>query len=338
MYGVTVPRTHEILNTIDQLEAWQQLLGVGLSVGQRITSPFRSDSKPNCYLRPYQGILMFSDHIYKEYNRYTVIHAYAHLHKVSYHQASREIWEAHLTKKYQRQVRFNVELGRKVSIGEGGFQFYFEPYVAGTSPTFTERDKAYWQPRKITSTLLLEEPQPCYSVHHYLIDNQIFYPKHYPCYALHFSSSGHSKLYCPTAPKEERFPLSTATSSDVWFWNRHKDVAIITKSYKDGLHLSKFNFADIYAFQGEGIVDPATIQKINAKYKKALIIYDNDDAGFIGAARLGSMLDNPARLFYPQDIRGVKIKDTDDLIINNMDPYVYHTVDMALNHNCLIYT
>ena len=46
---------------IDQLEVWRWVLSLpGLSIGEFITSPFRNDTHPRCYVRKYKGILYSS--------------------------------------------------------------------------------------------------------------------------------------------------------------------------------------------------------------------------------------------------------------------------------------
>lgn len=321
MYGIIKHSKKDLLHQVDQLKLWRIVLGVEVDLHQMVTSPFRTDTVPTCYLRERYGLILFTDWAFTQYNKYTVVHAIAHLNGITYSEALDIVHDYHY---YGKAITvYNIlctSSTRKVSTGNKA-EIMFEPFVLNGQPTFTEEDINYWSTRDVSFPELLNNSQPCYSVKRIQINGTNFIPKTYPCYALTFENSTHFKLYCPLNPKQERFPVSTANKNDYWRWVNNTDSCIITKSFKDGYLVNKITGVDTFAFQSESMYPEDLL--FLSRYNKKVILYDNDNAGYDGSERLQKQLlhsgySNVDRVYYPNDLG----KDTDDLVVNGHKNYI----------------
>lgn len=332
MYGIVNQQSYtNFLYSVDQLKIWKIILGVNVELNDLFTSPFRSDNKGSCYLRQYNGLIMFTDWANTSFNKFTIAHALAHLNGISYYDAMTMIHDYHF---YGRAIQVGsvicTSTTRKVKPSKGNKTF-FEPFTNNGTPAFTTADVDYWSKRDVSYNELLNTNQPCYSVKHIITNGYMYNPKTYPCYALTFETSDHFKIYCPNNPKEERFPVSSATHNDYWKWtsNNTNNGCIITKSFKDGFLINKLTGLDTYSFQSENMI-PDDVSFLN-KYDKKIIIYDNDEAGYKGSSNLEQHLvskgnNKVSRLYYPYTMG----KDTDDVVVNGYKTFVKPFIYSAL--------
>lgn len=310
------------LEHIDQLQCWSMILGSNVSLNQLITSPFRLDNKPTCYLREHNGVVLFTDWAFPSFNKYTVIHAVAHLKGTTFTQAI-QILEDFVYHCVPIPVNNKVTVTDTILTLTGERKhIYYETYTYDGKISYTELDKAYWAKRKVAFPELLNTQQPCYSIYRYWVDGKVYYPKTYPCYALTFDDSQNFKMYCPYA--ENRFPLSTATSSDVWKWKSHTSACVITKSYKDAFLVNKITGIDTYAFQSEGTI-PKDLSFLS-QYNTKLIVYDNDKAGIKASDILKQHIGDARQMYYPEQLG----KDTDDLVVKGLDNIVHNMINTAI--------
>lgn len=316
------------------MDLWQKILFHSVSIGQRFTSPVRHDTNGNCYLRNYNGTIFLSDHAFPKYNKYTCIHALADIQGSSYYDA---LTTAYAHQKYgyplgELTKRWMVTPGEKRTITSGGADIGFEAFTIDGKYQYTRSDSDYWGPRGIRSKDLLNPRQPCYSIIHYYINGHKVWPKKYPCYALYFPETGHSKIYCPN-DREHKFPASSIDANkDIWRWtaDRPKPRALITKAFKDGQESSMMNInADVFAFQNERVIPKETVEYIARTYPEVVINYDNDKAGIEGATELQTHIPQANLLFYPQTIGSLQVKDTDDLVVNGMVSYAERLINEA---------
>ncbi len=334
MYGLSTKTYSDYFKSIDQLDAWRHILGAFIDPYDKITSPFRADTHANCYIREYQGLLLFTDHAYKIYNGYNCVKAWAFVYNVDYYTAVQMIYDHQFHQALPAIQRSVTASGEKMTRSFGSANIQFEPYLFGSEPTFTEIDKHYWSKRGVSTRQLQDPTQPVYSVHHYYVNGRLYYPLTYPCYAYHFPETNHTKLYCPNNPKDDKFPASTATSEDIWKWlDPTNETALVTKSYKDGRLISNFGLdIDVYAPQSEGTM-PEKLIKSLSYYKNVVILYDNDNPGKQAAAALQQAVPNSVTLFYPSEIDGKCIKDTDDMVVNRFSSQakelIYGTIDRS---------
>ncbi len=81
MYGTYLHKYSDVFGKVNQLDVWRDIVGY-IRVGELITNPFRFDKHPSCYLRDWNGVILFTDFAYPEYNKYTCVHAISKLHGI----------------------------------------------------------------------------------------------------------------------------------------------------------------------------------------------------------------------------------------------------------------
>jgi len=314
MYQHITLSTNELYNRINHLQAWQSILGKAIRIGETFTNPLRTDKTPGAYLREYDNVVFLSDHARPEFNKYTCVHALMELQRLSsWYAAVRMIYDHQQFGEPLQIKQQDIKTGAIKHFNSTRVEIIIAPFLHNDQPSFTIADGQYWSRRGVTKEQLQNSHQPVFSVHHYFINGIKLYPKTYPCFAYTFPS-GHIKLYCPNSPKELRFPASNTDTNDVWKWLKDTtpEVAIVTKSYKDGSIINTFGInADIYAFQNEGVI-PEIINRLK-NYQAVIIIYDNDDAGISASIKLANALGNASCIYYPITLG----KDTDEMVMNN---------------------
>lgn len=315
MYGLTNYQT--IWPDIDQLEVWRDILNPSISLYQLTTNPFRPDSHPNCYLRERGQLILFTDFAYPRYNKFTCIHAVAEIFGCTLDTAAQHIHNIYKHKLYslhQAQARPQTKLSNIKASSNSGSLIHFIPFTQHGKATYTNLDKEYWQKRFVSSSQL--KNLNVYSIHHYWLGNQIYYPTH-PAYAYYFPTTAHVKIYIPA---EKRF-FGTVTTEDVWRINRQSNVCVITKSAKDLLVLENLlpDF-DLHAFQSEAVIPNLSEY---AAYDKVIIFYDNDTTGIEKSANLHKLLPNSVEISIPISLA---VKDADELICTYGFNYAQDTI------------
>lgn len=315
MYGLT--NYQSIWSQIDQLEVWRDILNPGISLYQLTTNPFRPDSHPNCYLRDRGGLLLFTDFAYPAYNKFTCIHAVAEIFGCTLDMAAQHVHNIYISKMYslhQATSRPQTKLSTIRATDNPGRLIHFIPFTQQGKACYTNLDREYWQKRFVSSRQL--EKLNVFSVHHYWIGSQIYYPTH-PAYAYYFPTTAHVKIYIPA--KKEFF--GTVTTTDIWKVDRGSNVCVITKSAKDVLVLENLlPDYDIHAFQSEGVVPDLTPYR---DYDKVIIFYDNDTTGIEKSRNLRLMLTNAVEICIPSHLNS---KDSDELVVHHGFNFAQDTV------------
>jgi len=288
MYGKIYPTEyHKIFDQIDQLDVWRDILGY-VRVGQLLSNPFRFDNEPGCYLREYNGMLLFTDFAYPEYSKYTCVHAVAHIQNVGLNTAASIILSKY---KYGTNINFSIKnvttspiIKRKTSTSD----IHFDPYTNELGEAcFIERDQLYWSKRYISSNQL--KKHNVYSVKYLYLNNAQLYTVK-PTYSYYFPENGRMKIYSPY-DKEHKW-ISNTTKDDIWIFNIFplSEYAIITKSLKDLMVLENVTDFDIYAFQNEGVIPSNLI--FTKHYTHVFILYDNDKPGINASKKLKEEVQN----------------------------------------------
>lgn len=306
------PTTHsysydDVFRLVDQLEVWKWILNSHVSIGEKITSPFRHDVKPGCFLREHDGLILFTDFGRPEYNKYTCVHAVSDIKNIVLSEAATLICNQFMN---GQSFGFKKNKLQYSKMKKDKADITFVPFTYNGKPAFTDIDRDYWKPREVTVQDLRD--RYVYSVHHFHVNGKYIKPT-YPCYAFVFPKTGNIKIYQPNSTTNKW--MSSTNSDDVWEWTREftSRTAIITKSFKDGMLLHKlFPEVDIYAFQSEVVIPKTHIEKINNLYDNVVILYDNDETGIINALNIEELLDTGKAVFYPIEWG----KDTDEVYFN----------------------
>lgn len=314
MYGNYYNYTYQqVFQLIDQLEVWSDILSVSAEIGRYVTSPFRLDNNPKCFLRDYNGIILFTDFAFPEYNKFTCVHAVAKLKQVNLQTAANLICNKYL---HKADVNFygipSIQTNVGKNINKSSSSIHFEPFRDSTGQAcYSNIDKEYWIKRNVSSSQL--QRHNVYSVHHFFINQQYIKPK-LPSFAYLFDN-GHVKIYSPYDIKHKW--VSTCNSEDIWKSVDFppSEFCIITKSLKDLMVLENLIDCDIYAFQNEGVIPNLDFLSV---YDRVYVLYDNDTGGISAAYRLQAELNKmeiiSKIIFIPKEFNS---KDTDELYINH---------------------
>ena len=121
------------------------------------------------------------------------------------------------------------------------------------------------------------------------------------------------KIYQPYANKSTDIKWMSNTHLDTLQGFKQlryqSDILIITKSLKDVAVLYKLNY-DSVAPNAEGhMIDETKMSILKDKYKKIVILYDNDKTGIKGSSKLSEKYNIP-NLFLPEDTE----KDVSDYV------------------------
>jgi hypothetical protein len=302
--------------SLDQLHCWQRLLGSPVSLGQAITSPFRPDNKPGCFLQQLpNGDILFKDFGAYIGHNYNVINAYSHVYQCTTGEAITNLY----FERFDKIVP--VKIGEIVAApcANDDTVITVQPFMQGAVPVFTQNHLDFWKVRGIT----LPDLQSCsnhkvLAVHSFKV-NDLWSIANRTTFAYQFDN-GRVKLYQPGASR--KIIASTATTDDIWKWNRESDTVIVDKSFKDGVLTAKmFPQADVWAIQGESMISEEL--KTLSKYSKILVKGDNDQAGETAVSKILTMIDSPIAIpfFFPKEVKGSKIKDTDDMVMSGNGEY-----------------
>lgn len=286
MYGkeaINYKTCMQSLSIQDQLEIWSWILGKLVSLNQFITSPFRSDTHPFCKLREYNGVVLFTDFAFPEYNKYTCLHAIDFFRKKGLNEAAmfvtvnlyydvRPIITSHI-------VQSGITLRGRPSKTE----LHFIPFTDENGEAcFVQHDYEYWLGTGVTVQDL--QANGVYSVKYFYINNKRFNPK-YPCYA-YIMPSGKIKIYQPFGSKINKW-FSNTSKNDIWEFEGNNTL-LITKSFKDAIILSKILDYTIHAYQNEGVIPDIDY----SKYDEVIVLYDHDKAGIRSSEKLLEQINN----------------------------------------------
>lgn len=304
MYGIVDYQT--IWDTsLDQMAVWRDILNPSISLYQLTTNPFRPDSHPNCYLRDYNGLILFTDFAYPKYSKYTCIHAVADIYQCSLNEAAlyvHNIYNLHAGTLHSAHPRQQTKLSNVKAPSSKG-QIHFEPFTKNGKAVYTELDKEYWQKRFVSSEQLRR--LNVFSVKQFWVNAQPIHPVH-PTYAYYFPQTAHVKLYTPATKKF----FGTVTTEDVWKISRNSNVCVITKSAKDLLVLENIlPDYDIHSFQSEAVVPD--LSEYN-NYDRVIILYDNDATGIEKSKNLRQLM--PIAVDFTISPH-LGVKDPDEMIV-----------------------
>lgn len=291
MYG-KLPNSYSDINKIDQLKVWRNILGLHINLGDKICSPFRLDKNPKCYLREYNGLILFTDWAEPYYNKYTCLHAFAHLNHCSIHDAATIIIHNDSDIKVNTIVVEEREKTQKVR-AEIDFK----------EKSWTKEDEVYWNKIRGISFLQLAQ-DGVYSVDMFTVNKKLYIPRSL-CYAYTFAS-GNIKIYQPYETSQKW--ISNTNAEDVWKIGTYTEDCVITKSYKDVRLIHNLTGLRTYAFMNEKVIPDLS----NWNHWKTYILYDNDVTGIIGAYNLVEEINRSLPKFIPQSLG----KDVDDVVKN----------------------
>jgi 5S rRNA maturation endonuclease (ribonuclease M5) len=300
MYGYTPDirlTRDEIFKRVSQEEIYKLVLGYEPEEFKWIVSPLRTNDKnAGAWFEYYEGVLYFKDFGDSERQVRDSVQMIMDYHGLDFHNTL-------------RYINDTLEIGigtinPKPIIDEEiiqGSQRKF-PYkykersrdkteILIKAREFELRDKYYWYDRyNITRSQLKADdifPLIWYKVYSRKQNRWIVIRPPDICYAFCGFKDGRKKIYRPFGKKEIKW-LNNCNKDDIIKCNSNliSEQLIITKSYKDTRILTNLGIKSI-GFQSENVIpsDEVLINEIK-DYKKVIIFYDNDIAGYNGANKL----------------------------------------------------
>ena len=309
MYG-DIPEGRINCSVQEQLDVWSQILGRQVDLKELITSPFRSDNTPKCYLYEYDSVVLFKDWGYPQYNKYTIWKAIQH-YGYTFGEANQMIFDYINSGKPIRITYQPVKSSKRKRKDSSNIEF--ESYIKNGKHVFTKKVRDYLELRGITLNQLYSDGGR--SVQNLWINGSLITPKE-PCIALTFPD-GKFKIYSPL--EEDYKWMGTVDRNSIWIWNRDKKKGILTKSWKDGRIIFNNTIEyNVYSFQNEGVLPEDSIVLETFKgIEELIIIYDNDEPGINASIRICDYLSDLGlkcrREFFKSG------KDADEIITINKE-------------------
>lgn len=180
---------------------------------------------------------------------------------------------------------------------------------------FTDVDDIFWGQFYITREML--KKHNVYPIHTFWVNDvisNIFYTKEQPLYA--YKVFDKYQIYSPYATRKNKF-RTNCSPYDMYGLEQLPEfgnLLIITKSNKDVMVLDRLGYNAI-APTGETTPIPSPVMlNIKMRFKKIVILYDNDEAGIKGAKKL-AMQEQINYIYIPKEYY-IKfgIKDISDFI------------------------
>ena len=271
-------KVDDLLNNINQEEVMFQYLGIWPSLNQKYKSPFRHDPTAGCRFEWRNGLLYFIDNAgYKGKIYWSIFDIVKYVKNCSFKECL-----DHIAKGRYTQVKSIPVYKPKKEI------------------RFTYKN---WSNDNLFGLL----PKVLINEHIYLVDeywkgenNQWIYQKPKDlCIAYWFPQTNRSKLYFPERETDRWY--SNCTNEDIFgldSLNTTGDILYITKSQKDRVTLKYHYFIEnVIAVQNEGCYIPdKIIEDLKQRFKKIVIIFDNDTTGYEQAEKLSEKYDIEYRI------------------------------------------
>jgi hypothetical protein len=120
------------------------------------------------------------------------------------------------------------------------------------------------------------------------------------------------KIYRPFAKKTEKW-LSSCTRYDLQGLQqlpKTDDLLIITKSLKDVMVLHELGYTAVAPHAENHSIPKGVMDNLKSRFKRVIVLYDNDRAGIDGAKKLNERYGLPL-IFIPQKY---ELKDISDFV------------------------
>lgn len=263
IHGIEYNDVTSYIKTINQYSVWEYLLGY--NIHRRFTNPFRVDNNPSCYLyTDKQGIVRLSDMADRQYHTMNVLDAVKYKYNLKFFEALFKLYEITRLCDKNNELIINKIKNTKSKVKNG------KSRIMGIRRKWSECDRDFWSLREISKNQLEEDF--VYPLSSFYINSMNIIASN-KAYCFNFES-GNIKIYQPDEHEYKWY--SNVDNNDVWFWNNHSNVLIITKGYKEGRICFNNTEYDVVAIQNEAI------KKIPDKYLNydfVYVLFDNDKTG-----------------------------------------------------------
>lgn len=269
----------EIFSSINQEEIFKYVFG-NFNVGTYITSPFRVDDSPGCWIQWRNGKLYFTDFGNKNGKvNLDAIGIIQEKHNLGFKDAIEFVLSFNFNEEseYKKYKSSSIVSSSNVSI----------EYCPKPFDIFA---KNYWSLYEISSTQLIQDN--IFATKWFKVSGMVFQPySQEACYTISF---GDTCKIC--RPKAKTNKWVTNTNKNIIGGTKNLpflvDNLVISKSYKDWRVLTNLGLNAIY-FQNEGMFPDMEILETYLKMTDRIsIIFDNDEKGKESSKKLCEYINN----------------------------------------------
>jgi len=256
-----------LLDNIDELQVWSNILGYRAELDKLILNPLRNDRRlGSCSLKEVRGRICLIDFAHKETSGFDCVSAYRYKNPgKSWGDVCEDLMS-------MGQIQ---STSVKPSVIKEKRNTKYEPIYR----EWTKDDKQWWRDRGVfmkqlnrTQTLTL----PVTGYYKEKNNKSSLYQTQERCYCYHFKEK--VKFYFPER-KSYRFE-GNSYEDDLWFLNRKSDTLIICKSHKDLLVMENLCDFNLTMVQSESTLPSSEkFYEWECSHKEIIIFMDNDSPG-----------------------------------------------------------
>jgi hypothetical protein len=240
------------IKDLDQLYSWSLIIGRSVNLGERFTSPFRTDDKtPDCILNDHNGVIRFGGFSVKDKMHFGkhCIEAWMYLRGLEFYPALDELLRKAPIK---NRVVTNTPKKEKAPL---------LPFVI----PYTPQGLQYWRNIGID----ISNEQRVKQIEGYTQYDYVYFPVDEIAFTYIYVNR--YKIYRPFADKKNKWK-SNVIKSDTWFTDNNAEKTIIAKAAKCQLVLElllKTNYNYTHPQSESQIIN----------LENGIAIMDNDEAG-----------------------------------------------------------
>lgn len=322
MYTFEVPDNYdlsleEVLEKVDSLKVFEDVLGFTPEIGVEYLSPFREDKKGNTKFEWRDNQLYFIDFADPKHRIRSCVQAVMDIKNMKLYEALN-----YINKKFVLLTESSAPKGhapRKINIKLSNEKPKYQ------ITEFDFRDKKFWYDRYgITREQLVSDnvfKVQWFCVYSPKIGDYITTVPYEPIYVYPFPS-GNAKFYCPTSKEPRMKWLGNMSYNDIGNYNNLDptgDLLLVTKSYKDNRVTRNCGLKNNIWLQCEtAFPSIGIVNDLCTRFSRILFWYDNDTAGIEGMNEIVNYIN----ILYPGKAFGITlphsylergIKDPSDL-------------------------
>lgn len=305
--------TSAILDKITSYDIFKYYISNFAQVDKPFCSEIRQDKNPTCVITKLNNDLFYKDFKYKGLdNCFTYI---MKKYTVSFSTALEIInldFNLNLINPYKKINYKSLKQPILYNFNISDIKSNEFTVIEVLTKKFNEYDKLYWNKKyQITCKELIE--RKIYSLESFTI-NGIYYKADFISYGYYFGKDENGidlwKIYQPFSKIKWISNTSSSIFQGIDMIPLLGDQLIITKSYKDVLVLSKLGIYSVAPQSEVANLKSDIIENLKLRFKKVIIIYDNDSTGKRSALEL-SKLHELDYIFLPEILN---IKDCSDFV------------------------
>ena len=307
-----------ILSKVTEYDIYAHYLGQ-FKVGMIYQSPFRKDKNPSfgVFYSKRTNQLLFKDHGTGECGN-VIKFVQLYTGKTNYNDILQDI-----------VAKLNITPETKLDSSKQYIPST-ETVIGVVRQEFTDTDIKYWNQFNISTKTL--KKFNVNSIKYYLCNGVVkgIYKPENPMYA--YKVYNNFKVYRPLGDKYTKW-RNNLTEYDVQGYEqlpKKGDICIITKSLKDVMCLHEMGIPAISPSSESTFIPESVLVYLKKRFKKIIIIFDRDQAGFKNVRKIIKKYKDLDFLFINKKF---KSKDISDAIKNNSYEIIKNWIFCQLNYN-----